>query len=718
MQLGLGWPPRTAGTHCYGGRLDNLGGAWDIFPHAELEVKGLTMKYLASSTPSRRRMPPTPRAAGTLAVFVALVLAGCGSGGSDPETADSGRQQALAVSGPGELVSYMQERLRGRQGQRDANPGADFSSAAPSPVASPGAAGGSGLARSGTLVQETGVDEADLLQSAGAYLYTLRPAGQALQLQVHQRAADGSVASLRTVALAQPGATDVNPNGMHLNADGSALTVISQNWGAGGGSVPCPVDTCIPPPGGRWMSGSVGVQRVDTSNPGTAVPGVRLDIEGTLVDSRRIGDALVLVTSHTPQLAAESLPPTATSAQRDAAIAALKAGEVLPTYRLNGGAAQPLLAETDCYVQPANKSMALDLTVVTVIDLKSADMPRISRCFAGGTQALYMSRDNLYLATTRDGFLPFWRAAAIFAVDTQTDVHKFALAGGTVQYRGSASVKGHLGWDAQKNSYRFSEHNGDLRVLTYTAAFGWASLDDARTIAPSPALLTVLREDSATQTLQTVATLPNTSRPALLGKPGEQIYGVRFVGDRGYVVTFRRIDPLYVLDLATPTDPRIAGELELAGYSDYLFPLANGLLLGVGHDADADGRLTGLKVTLMDVADPALPKALNSLTLGHAGSLSALDLSRHGLNMLVKDGVARVALPVNLAPSIDPFAGVWQSGLQQFEVDTGARTLRAKALLGAASSDFAHATWLERSLQIGDHVYYLQGNGTLTAHAW
>jgi hypothetical protein len=86
--------------------------------------------------------------------------------------------------------------------------------------------------------------------------------------------------------------------------------------------------------------------------------------------------------------------------------------------------------------------------------------------------------------------------------------------------------------------------------------------------------------------------------------------------------------------------------------------------------------------------------------------------------MLVKDGVARVALPVNLAPAVDPFAGTWQSGLQLFEVDTAARTLRMLDLAGAAASDFAHATWLERSLQIGDHVYYLQGNGTLTAHAW
>lgn len=667
--------------------------------------------------------PPRPHGGWILlpVVCAALVLPGCGSGGAEPEAADNGRQQALAVSRPGDLVNYMQERLRGRQSQREANAGADFSAAPPSAVATPGAGAAAGAARSGTMVQEAGVDEADLLKSAGNTLYTLQPriqaAGPTLQLQVHQRAADGSVAPVRSLSLAQPGSNDVSTDGMHLNADGSALTVISQNWGTWS-PVQCITAPCLPAPGNSWSVGSVGVQRVDTRNATTPVAGTRLDIEGVLVDSRRIGDSMVLVTMHQPRLAADALPPTASAAQREAAIAALKASDVLPTYRFNGGDPLPLLKETDCYVQAANKSMALDITVITVVDLKSADLARTSRCFAGGSQALYMSSDNLYLATTRFGFVPFWRTALIFAEDTQTDVHKFALGGGTVQYRGSASVKGHLGWDTQKNSYRFSEHNGDLRVLTYTAPFGWATLGDATTVAPSPALLTVLREDSASQSLQTLATLPNATRPALLGKPGEQVYGVRFVGDRGYVVTFRQTDPLYVLDLATAADPRIAGSLELAGYSDYLYPLANGLLLGVGHDADEQGRVTGLKVSLMDVADASQPKALGSATLGHAGSLSALDFSRHGLNMLVKDGVARVALPVNLAPAVDPFAGIWQSGLQRFEVDTVARTLRTVGLAGAAASDFAHATWLERSLQIGDHVYYLQGDGTVTAHAW
>ena len=207
-----------------------------------------------------------------------------------------------------------------------------------------------------------------------------------------------------------------------------------------------------------------------------------------------------------------------------------------------------------------------------------------------------------------------------------------------------------------------------------------------------------------------MATLPNAARPAPLGKPGEQVFAVRFVGDRGFVVTFRRTDPLYVLDLSDPADPRVTGELEVAGFSEMLVPLANGLLLGVGRDADALGRATGLKVALFDVADPAQPRQRASLSLGAAGSMSALDGSRHGLNLMAVGDTVRIALPANLSASDYQD---WRHGLQRLEVDTAARTLRDLGLLGAGHLPIS----LERSVQIGDWVYHLR-EGQLASHAW
>jgi uncharacterized secreted protein with C-terminal beta-propeller domain len=104
---------------------------------------------------------------------------------------------------------------------------------------------------------------------------------------------------------------------------------------------------------------------------------------------------------------------------------------------------------------------------------------------------------------------------------------------------------------------------------------------------------------------------------------GERIYAVRFIEDRGYVVTFRQIDPLFTLDLADPTHPRVRGELKIAGYSAYLHPIGAHQLLGVGQDATPAGRQAGTQLSLFDVADPAAPKLLSKVKLGEFTSSEA-----------------------------------------------------------------------------------------------
>ncbi|MYI56275.1 MAG: hypothetical protein F4062_04475, partial [Acidimicrobiia bacterium] len=92
------------------------------------------------------------------------------------------------------------------------------------------------------------------------------------------------------------------------------------------------------------------------------------------------------------------------------------------------------------------------------------------------------------------------------------------------------------------------------------------------------------------------------------------------IGDRAYVVTFRQVDPLYVVDLADPTQPAVLGELKIPGYSAYLHPVGDGLLVGIGRDADDDGRIRGFKASLFDVSDPADPREMDTWTLPDAES--------------------------------------------------------------------------------------------------
>ena len=334
--------------------------------------------------------------------------------------------------------------------------------------------------------------------------------------------------------------------------------MIGSRWEVIASDLPNPaIDPIMPakPPRGQpiWHRGKNKVELtvVAANAPGSLPVTTNLSIDGSVVGTRLIGSILYLTTTWSPYLSIDTLPYEAT-AEREAALAKLKIEDIMPTIQIDSGKATPLFADTDCYVQNKNASMNLQVTTITAIDLNSPTLQRNSRCFLGGNEAIYVSERNVYLATTRYTYNSDATANWSYPPDITTDLHKFSINGLTVRYKASGEVKGHLGWQQDKKSYRLSEYNDDLRVVTFTGSSGWGATPAG---APSPATLTILREQpdaNAVTRLKTLATLPNANRPAPLGLPGEQIYAVRFAADRGYVVTFRQVDPLYVLDLSKP----------------------------------------------------------------------------------------------------------------------------------------------------------------------
>ena len=150
------------------------------------------------------------------------------------------------------------------------------------------------------------------------------------------------------------------------------------------------------------------------------------------------------------------------------------------------------------------------------------------------------------------------------------------------------------------NQFSLSEHDGALRAAT---------TEDSG--ATTQSHVTVLETRGGR--------LEKIGQVSGLGQ-GERIYAVRFIEDRGYVVTFRQTDPLYTLDLADPAHPRVRGELKILGYSSYLHPVGEHELLGIGQDATAEGIRQGTQLSLFDVADPAA----RSCCKGHAGRVQLL----------------------------------------------------------------------------------------------
>jgi hypothetical protein len=246
-----------------------------------------------------------------------------------------------------------------------------------------------------------------------------------------------------------------------------------------------------------------------------------------------------------------------------------------------------------------------DLVTVLTIDLDRGLFSVDRDAVMAAPQAVYAASGSLYVASTTER-------------GDRTLVHRFdASDPRTTRYRTSGEVEGTV-----LNQFSLSEHEGHLRIATTSG--------EAQASAVS-----VLREQDGA--------LRVVGRVGGLGQ-GERIYAVRFLGDRGYVVTFRQVDPLYTLDLADPARPRVLGELKIEGYSAYLHPAGDGLLLGVGVDATSEGRRLGAQVSLFDVADPRAPRRLHARPLGE-GTSTAVEFDHHAF--LFWPATRTVVLPVS-----------------------------------------------------------------------
>jgi hypothetical protein len=194
------------------------------------------------------------------------------------------------------------------------------------------------------------------------------------------------------------------------------------------------------------------------------------------------------------------------------------------------------------------------------------------------------------------------------------------------------------------------------------------------------------------------------------------------VGDRGYVVTFRQVDPLYVLDLRNPARPVVAGELKVPGYSAYLHPVGDGQLLGVGRDATPEGRVTGTKVSLYDVSDPARPAEVRSIAL--ADSYTSVEYTAKAFLWWEPSRFA--AVPVTSYGRIVDASGQYMdsgfTGVIGLDVNAGSMTERGRVTNEAGAYGLPD---IDRSAVVGDKLLTISPNGvrfsdlaSLAPRAW
>ena len=275
----------------------------------------------------------------------------------------------------------------------------------------------------------------------------------------------------------------------------------------------------------------------------------------------------------------------------------------IPTYRIVTGAdgdvvEQGPIVECDRVYLPGEFAGFGSLVILTTDLDDGLELTDSVSVFTDG-QTVYASTDRMVVATPRWPVFNARTGEPEEDNDYRTALHTFDITDvDRTDYVASGSVKGTL-----LSRYSLSEYDGHLRVAT-TDGTPWNSVD-------SESFVTVLDERDGE--------LVTVGQVGGLGE-GERIFAVRFLGDMGYVVTFEQIDPLYVVDLSDPTNPTVEGELKIPGFSTYLHPLDDGLLMAVGVDGDEEGVTGGSVVSLFDVSDPTDPRLLDKLPL--AGSVT------------------------------------------------------------------------------------------------
>ncbi len=268
-------------------------------------------------------------------------------------------------------------------------------------------------------------------------------------------------------------------------------------------------------------------------------------------------------------------------------------------------------------------------------DLTANDVPATTATIASRPGAVFASAGALYMSVPHfrnrspRGWYSFYSSHAEIS-----DLHKFTIGAEPAQtaYRGSGVVPGRV-----LNQFSMDEWYGYLRIATTKGR------------APSP---------QAESMVSILATTPsgNLVRVGAIEHiaPSEDIRSVRFDGDRGYVVTFKKTDPLFVLDLYHPAKPKILGELKIPGFSTYMHRIDRNHLLSIGFDADDKGSFAyfdGVILQLFDVSEPTNPRLIHKEVIGTRGSSSAATSDHLAFNYF--DDRKLLAIPMTICEGGD-----------------------------------------------------------------
>jgi hypothetical protein len=540
---------------------------------------------------------------------------------------------------------------------------------------------------SGTNNQVEGVDEADLVKNDGRYVY----------LATHDALRIVDAASLRVVSVTKL-AGDVRQ--MLLEGDRAVVFTASKRGGR-----PCTYGYDCTFAGDGSHTKMVVVDVADRARPRIVR---QIELSGSLIAARRIGNAAHAVVSDNDNDEAE---PYYETSPRDLPFCRKNEIDVRAKFdRLLRDNERTIRATRFTFPTITEKGASHKLcdamhvpladgvafTTLVSFDMRDDRAPPVTATIESRPGAVFASENAFYVAVRHQRAGGGQRWYGFYGSENEvSDVHKFKIGGkpADTRYAGSGVFPGHV-----LNQFSMDEWYGYLRIAT------------TRGRVPDPAVesaVSVLAETKSGNLVRVGA--------AEHIAPSEDIRAVRFDGDRGYVVTFKKTDPLFVLDLHHPAEPKILGELKIPGFSTYLHRIDPTHLISIGYDAQDHGDFAffdGIILQMFDVTKSTEPQLLHKETIGTRGSSSEAATDHLAFNYFGERNLLALPMTVCEGGGDGRFGDrMTFSGLYVYEVtlehgfrrlggvDHGTKGARCTAWWSSAESA------VKRSIFIDDFVY-------------
>jgi len=579
--------------------------------------------------------------------------------------------------------------------------------AAPSSASAP--------SHSTTNDQVQGVDEGDIVENDGNYLYIL--SGSDLKI-VDARQPDALTVASSTALDGQLIAEYLNGtrltiiatnDGSYSDTSGDTIPGSGYQWGLGVGPIVDPPIAIAAPIAveavpavapvlpavetGNWTppDPQVRVTELDVSDPSAPSVIRQTTLDGTYVNSRAVGDQVYLVLQNNlptlpgPQTHVDGNQVVyETEAEYRARLASLVGDVTLPQFTSNANGQASVSGDEVPVGSIYKPESAGEQSLFAVVSFDAA-LPAAGP--AGAVGAVASSTATVYATPQHlDLFSPQWPDyLASSTAAPSTLIRQFTLAGDSVALTAVGTVPGTV-----LNQYSVDEAGPYLRVATTETTTTVLPTDSTVDVPGLSNSIYVLAEDSGQ--LSIVGSLTGIA-------PGERIYATRFFGDRAYVVTFRQFDPLFAVDMSDPTAPRLAGSLEIPGFSRYLQPIDATHLIGIGQQV-ANGEPSNVQVSLFDVSDLANPKEVGVATISTGDSYWMTTSEHYDAHQVFYDAATQtLAIPINgysaSGGASDP--GTLQDALWVFKVDP------ASGVTVVGHVDAARP--VERAASIGDTLF-------------